>query len=375
MRTRVCSEYDVPSILRCVDDEIASGLRPTLAVVFCSVAHDFSALGRQLGERGMDVVGVTTAGEVANAGLFDESCAVMLMEADPEAFAVRLKARTNGEAMSGLAQQLGREAAERFDRPVMFTFVAGVRANGEDVMEGIRAGAGPSLSLYGGMAGDDLLMENTYVFSGEEATEEGVIGLVLDGDRFEVQGIATSGWQPIGIEKTVTRSEANLVYTIDGESALDVYHKYLGQRQIIIEASGVQYPLSVRRQDGSEVIRAPLLYDPEQDAMIFAGNVPQGAKVKFCIPPSLDIVEQVVEEASEMQRRLPDADAVFLVSCIARHMALGPLSADEIQGLYDLWEAPMLGYFSYGEIGAGDAAHCDFHTETCILVALRESEA
>ena len=241
----------------------------------------------------------------------------------------------------------------------------------------MRAGAGQNLPLFGGLAADDLKMENTYVFSSSGATEEGLIGLVLDGDRFEVEGIATSGWQSVGVDKVVTRSEANVVYAIDGEPALDVYRKYfdldeeVGQQQSIAMALGVQFPLSVQRENGTSVLRAPLLSDPESQALIFAGGVPEGAKVKFCIPPSLDIVEQVVEEAATVQQCLPEADALILISCKARHAALGPLVEDEIEGLHSLWNAPMLGYFSYGEIGGREPQLCDFHNETCTLVTLR----
>ena len=101
------------------------------------------------------------------------------------------------------------------------------------------------------------------------------------------------------------------------------------------------------------------------------GAYPKESKVKFCIPPSLDIVEQVVEEAATVQQCLPEADALILISCKARHAALGPLVEDEIEGLHSLWNAPMLGYFSYGEIGGREPQLCDFHNETCTLVTLR----
>lgn len=373
MKAQVCSGYDAEAVLRNIDDAVAAGLRPTVAFVFCSVAHDFEAVARAIAGRGIAVVGATTAGEITDGVLLEESCSALLMEVDPAAFVVELKSAAGGASLSSLAWELGAAAVARFERPVVFAFVSGIKADGEDVVHGIRAGAGRSIPVFGGMAGDDLRMKASYVFSGDGSADEGVVGLVLDGDRYEVEGIATSGWQPIGIEKTITRARANVVYTIDDEPALDVYAKYLGQREMFVNASGVQYPISIRRDDGTSVIRAPLLYDADLDAMIFAGTVPEGAKMKFCIPPSIDIVERVVEEASELRGRVPGAEALLLVSCVARHAALGPMSHDEVAELHDLWGAPMLGYLSYGEIGGNEPRHCDFHTETCVLVALREA--
>ena len=382
MRTRVCSAQDAAALIECVDQEIAAGLRPTIAVVFSSVAQDFNGLGSAFDERGMAVVGSTTSGEIANADLLEESCAALLMDMDPSAFAIDLQSRAQNETMADVARRLGKSAVGRFANPAVLVFGSGLKTNGEEVVAGVREGAGRAVPLYGGMAGDDLKMQSSHVFNGTSASDDGLLGLVLDGDRFRVEGIATNGWQAVGVEKTVTHSAGNVVFTIDGEPALDVYRKYMNLPELkpeqhvdIVRALGVQFPLSVKRADGSVVIRAPLLYDAEHDALIFAGGVPQGAKVKFCIPPSLDIVERVVDEASAVKEAVPEADALILIACIARRIALGPLAEEEVRGLYDLWNAPMLGFFSYGEIGSRTPDDCDFHTETCTMVALREISA
>jgi hypothetical protein len=380
MKTHVCTGQDVSGLFHEVDAQLAAGLRPTLAVVFSSVALHLHELGREFTRRDIDVVGVTTAGEIANARLLEEACVALLLEADRSAFFVSLQAVHNGETVAPLARELGRRAAATFGNPIVIAFVSGVRTDGEPVVPGVHAGAGRPIPLFGGMAGDDMTMKNTYVFSGDQISEEGLVGLVLDGDRYDVEGIAANGWQPVGVEKTVTSSAGNVVYTIDGEPALDLYRTYLDiphsdpdERPAgPVVVLGVQYPLSVRRDNGTSVVRAPLFYGPDK-SLIFAGSVPQGAKVKFCIPPSLDIVERVVAEAAAVRESIPDADALILVSCKARHMALGPLAEDEISELYKIWGAPMAGYLSYGEIGAREPHHCDFHTDTCTLVVLKEA--
>jgi hypothetical protein len=382
MKAHVCTAQGVCGLFHQVDDQIAAGLRPTLAVVFSSVALNLRELGHGFARREIDVVGVTTAGEIANARMLEEGCVALLLEADRSAFFVSLQTVAAGGTVEPLARVLGRRAVETFANPIIIAFASGVLTDGEPVVPGVHAGAGRPIPLFGGMAGDDLAMKNTYVFSGDAMSEEGLVGLVLDGDRYEVEGIAANGWQPVGVEKTITSSSGNVVYTIEGEPALDLYSKYLdlpaqeaGERPagpaIVL---GVQYPLSVRRENGTSVIRAPLFHGPDK-SLIFAGSVPQGSKVKFCIPPAIDIVERVVAEAAAVRESIPDADALILVSCKARHMALGPLAEDEISELYKIWGAPMAGYFSYGEIGAREPRHCDFHTETCTLVVLREAAA
>ncbi|MEO0560212.1 MAG: FIST N-terminal domain-containing protein [Bacteroidota bacterium] len=379
MTTRTCCGLTQEDLLSHIDSELASGMKATLALVFCSPDWDVRSLMDALAERHLTVVGTTTAGEIAGDRVLEGGGSVMLWEAAPGSFEVWAESRSEGESMREVAQRLGQAATDWFARPVVLTFASGLTTDGEAVVRGVKAGAGRALPLYGGLAGDNLRMERTEVFTHSGIHEDGLVGLVLDGERYHVDGIATSGWKPVGIAKTVTRSEGNQVFELDGESVLDVYGKYLnmdGLRESNVSIAmdlGVQYPISVEREDGTSVIRAPLLSDPETDALIFAGAVPEGAKVRFCIPPSLDIVDHVVDEANTLHGKMSDADAVVLISCAARRTALGPIVEDEILGLDEIWRAPMAGYFSYGEIGGPTDGGCDFHNETCMLLVVRET--
>jgi hypothetical protein len=44
----------------------------------------------------------------------------------------------------------------------------------------------------------------------------------------------------------------------------------------------------------------------------------------------------------------------------------------ENEGLYDIWKAPMAGFFTYGEYGKGIEGKQKFHSTTCSWVALKE---
>ncbi len=381
MTSRVFAGTALDHLLAEIDATLTSDWRPTLALAFASPDQDFDVLNRALTARGLETVCATTAGEIAGGTILEDSVAVMLWDAAPDSFEVWSEARGSDESMGDVAARLGAAAADRFAQPIVLAFASGVSTDGEAVVRGIAEGAGRALPLYGGLAGDNLLMIETRVAAAAGSLTDGLVGLVLDGDRYEVAGVATSGWEAIGVAKTVTRSEGNHVFELDGESVLDVYDDYFdlgGLRDSsvsIVMDLGVQYPLSVSRADGPDVLRAPLFSDPETGALIFAGTVPEGSRVRFCVPPSLDIAERVIAEAQTVRTQTSTADAVVLVSCKARHTALGPLADDEVRGLYDVWGAPMIGFFSYGEIGAQTDGACDFHNETCALLAVRERPA
>jgi hypothetical protein len=80
-----------------------------------------------------------------------------------------------------------------------------------------------------------------------------------------------------------------------------------------------------------------------------------------------------LSEVRAFHDRAPDADALLLFSCKARHFALGPLAEDEVGSMQRFWNVPMVGFYTYGEFGKNAAGATDFHNETCVLVVLKET--
>ena len=183
--------------------------------------------------------------------------------------------------------------------------------------------------------------------------------------------MAVSGWKGIGTIKTITQANGNVVHMIDDQPALDVYSRYFNINLGDDQTLAAEYPLLVMRDDGTSVLRAAMLINPDK-SMVYAGSVPQGSKVQFSVPPSNEIIEFAIENLSQFKQARQRAEAVILFSCKGRHLALGPMIEDEIAAIHDLWEVPMTGFFTYGEIGPTAAGRCDFHNNTLTLVTLRE---
>jgi len=194
----------------------------------------------------------------------------------------------------------------------------------------------------------------------------------------EIHGLATSGWDDIGIEKTITKSEGNIVYTIDDEPAADVFVKFFKFAGTVDTAAEIvvmnfaQYPLQLKKDNGNVVLRAPMMVDADSKALIFAGGIPQGSKVKFSVPPGFDLIEKTADKVSALKNEIKNPDAVLMFSCKARHLALGPMTGDEAEKIRSIWNKPLIGFFTYGEIGTAKDSVCDFHNETCSMVVMEE---
>ncbi len=379
MKTKVFHGDSISNIDSQLDQYITPDFAPTLAIVFSSVEIDYNAVCKSLDSRGIVVYGATTAGEIANDEVIEAACSVMLMELDKSGFRIDVISTEDRDTYS-ISQELAKKATESFSNPAILVTFSGLTTDGEEVVRGITNTIGHNVPIFGGMAGDDFKMNETFVFSNRTSSNDGIIGLTLDGDKFSVVGLAASGWKGVGVEKTITKAKGNVVYTIDDEPAIDVFIKYFGLREDlgknpsdVVDSIGVQYPLQLDRGENEPVLRAALMGNPEDGSLIFGGTVPQGAKVKFSVPPNFDIVNQVIDETRLLKQHAPEADALVLFSCKARHLALGPMIEEEVEGIRSVWGAPLVGFFTYGEIGNLKGSGTDYHNETCSLVVLKEN--
>jgi hypothetical protein len=354
---------------------VASGLQPTLGIVFCSVDFGITDTAKALGEFGFPFFACSSCGEIYSdadkSRALENSAVVALLELPADTFQVKLFDGAGLDSL-GLGAAIGRWGKAVFKNPAMLVAVSGIKRDGEQVVHGLMGEFKEQIPLFGGLAGDDAKFKETFAFTNGLATNDGAVVCVLDHDKISVDGLATSGWVGLGAPKLVTAAEGNVVLTIDGEPALDTYKKYLDIKDVDLPGIGLEYPLQVMREDGTHVLRAVVGVDYERHALVFAGTVPQGAQVRFSSSPGFETVDHARRDFETFAKAGGAApDLMIFFSCIARHAALGPMVEDEIRSAQRIWNAPGLGFFTYGEIGKNLIGRCDFYNETCALVLLR----
>ncbi len=376
-----------------LEQSMADGFTPTLAIVFISVKQDSNAICELLQKEGIQIFGATTAGEFIDGNIEEGSIVILLLDMNPAYFKLEFH-ETSQETAVEDATQLGITGKESFIKPAFIIANSGVTLDGEPFVEGIIQGFGkPSfpadgeVTIFGGKAGDDLALESTFVFTNGKSSDTALLALIIDEDKIDVRGIATCGWQALGTTKTVTKSEGNIVYTLDDKPALDMLLNYLGvelkldgDKEIVTFLSSWYYPLQVERENVDPVIRTAMFANRENRSLICSGKVPQGAKIKFSMPPDFDSIDTVIAECRAIKDDAQqEADALIMFSCVSRYLSFGMVISEEIEQVQKIWDAPMAGFFSYGEYGkslsagrAGKTRKNDYHNNTCCVVALKE---
>lgn len=237
----------------------------------------------------------------------------------------------------------------------VLVFAEGNILNGSELTEGILSVLPEGVKLSGGMAGDNNRFEKTLTGLNDDVNPGNAVLTGLYGDAIRISSSVQSGWIPFGPERTITRADKNRVYEIDGKNIIGLYKEYLGPYAKELPASALFFPLGLIENDPDmPVVRTILNLDEKNECMTFAGNLPQGSKVRFMRSGNANLISSVAEAVIDAQKQLHghQVSLAFAVSCVGRKMMLGERTAEEAETIAELMKAgtTIAGFYSYGEI-------------------------
>ena len=262
----------------------------------------------------------------------------------------------------------------------VLVFGQGVRINGSALVEGLAAGLPAGLPITGGLAGDGGAFQHTWVLDGATATDDGIVALGLYGPSLRFAHGSFGGWQVFGPARKVTRALGNVLYELDGEPALDVYKRYLGDHAKDLPASGLLFPFAMLGDDhaATGLIRTILAVDAAEGSLTLAGEIVEGGFLKL-MHASTDALVNGAEAAAEAARAMPgspDEGLALLVSCVGRKLVMGGRVDEEVEAVGAVLGqgATLAGFYSYGEISPfSPSPDCKLHNQTMTITWLGEA--
>jgi hypothetical protein len=363
-------------IKKSLEQSMSDGFKPTLAIVFLSVKQDRATVSDILDINGIAIYGATTNGEFTDEGISAGGIAILLLDINPACFSISFEEFQENNFRQA-AQSIAKKAVEKFKHPCFIIAGSNLNTDAEEMLHGFEDILGKQVNVFGGMAGGDFAFIENFVFTAGKESNSGIVAIAIDEEKFSVKGRATHGWEAVGTEKTVTKSEGNHVYTIDDTPVIDLIIKYGGLKNVTAENFAMEHslslPLQLQRENGDSVIRAGLVVDWEDRSFYCNGAIAQGSKVRFSIPPDLDVIEKVISGCEDLKStEMPEADATLLFSCGGRFVSLGPLINEEIEGIQKVWNVPMAGMFSNAELARATNGNLELHGLTACCVAIKE---
>jgi hypothetical protein len=331
-------------------------------------------------------IGCSTAGEIFGAKIYDDSLALAIVRFSAEK-TTRLRgmiapiAAATESFATGAA--IGAALAGEGLRGV-FVLSDGLKVNGTELVRGLSSGLPAEVVVTGGLAGDGDRFARTWVLGGDAAPRvDHVAAIAFYGDDVRIGHGFKGGWDAFGPRRTVTRSAGNVLFELDGRPALQLYKEYLGERASGLPATGLLFPLALSGEDaGRTIVRTILAIDEATDALIFAGDIPTGARAQL-MKANFDRLIEGAEAAGEGARAtlgLAGGEApvggvlTLAISCVGRRLVLGERCEEEVEATLEALPAgaQQIGFYSYGELSPHASGGCELHNQTMTLTTICE---
>jgi|GEM_PF-2010814 len=287
------------------------------------------------------VVGASTASEILDGKIVTNTCILAISVFEKTQISTHLVPH---EGICHVSS--GERLARKLFRPntqVLILFGDGLHSNGEEIIQGIDS-VNQDVVVAGGLAGDNDLLIQTFVFTESEISDCGVVGAALHNSDLCVYTTYNFDWEPLGKPLKVTGAARNHIYSIENLTAVGAFGKYLGEDFAKgLPYTGQEYPLMAEREGA--IISRPVIGRLDNDGVVVNANMKVGETVRF----GYANFNTVLESASKMHKQLEEQpmEAVFVYYCTAR---LGFFkSAGVTETLPKYFDVPVSGFFSYGE--------------------------
>ncbi len=318
----------------------------------------------------------STAGEIMGIQVLDDAVFLVALEFEKTRICSGSVDRRDFsscyEAARALVKQLPREGLK-----YILVISDGSLVNGSELVRGLKDSTDPGVLVTGGLAGDGANFVSTLTGLNANPAEGIISAIGFYGEKIIVNHGSQGGWDIFGPERRVTRSTHNVLYEIDGKNALALYKKYLGPEAAQLPGSALLFPLSIIAPDSqTPVVRTILSIDEEEQTMTFAGDLPEGSKVRF-MKANFDKITAAANIAAQqtLDGYIQSPDFALLISCVGRKLILGPRIEEEVEAVREALgpDTLLAGFYSYGEISPfNEGGSCQLHNQTMTITTFHE---
>jgi hypothetical protein len=318
--------------------------------------------------------GCSTAGEITRSGVSDGSCTITAVHwpAGPPTTAIAELASLDDSLAAGmrLGRQLGAPSA-------VVVFTPGVDINASALVEGLVATLPPTTPIVGGLAGDGGAFRQTFTLSDQGVSSRAIVAVGLPPGITVGRG-SFGGWKPFGPAHKVTRSQGNILFELDGEPALAVYKRQLGEHANGLPLTGLMFPFEMLTSDHAQtgLIRTMHRLDESNGSLVLAGDIDRRGYLRLMHASTDALVDGAATAAEAAMVGNADCSSLaLLISCIGRKLVMAERVDEEVTAAVSILGAAVVtGFYSYGEISStATNSACQLHNQTMTITCIRES--
>ena len=324
------------------------------------------------------VCGCSTAGEILGDRVFDDSVVAALVTFD----STRVRAVQQSTADKADSKTVGRLAAEKLKSPDLrhvLVLSDGLSVNGTALISGFREVLPAGVAITGGLAGDGSRFQKTLVGLGGDVRHDQIVAVGFYGKNVVIGYGSRGGWEGFGPRRRITRSEGNTLFELDGQPALPLYKRYLGERAAGLPATGLLFPLELTKDasDKGGLVRTILAVDEAKQSLTFAGDMPEGWYARLMKASAEQLVSGAASAGHDAAHPTlgTGSSLAILVSCIGRRLVLGQRIEEELEAVIGALGSKMgvVGFYSYGEACPSAGSNfSELHNQTMTITVIGE---
>lgn len=326
------------------------------------------------------IVGCSTAGEIAVDRAYNNSCIVTAVKFDNTQTKTVTTQITGMDDSFNAGARLSTELTKD-NLTAVFVLGTGVAINGSALVSGMQSVLPPNVPISGGLAADAGAFKQTWTLGPAGSSDKHLVAVGFYGDKIQVSHGTFAGWEPFGPARKVTRCEQNVLYELDGERALDVYKRYLGEYAKDLPGSGLLFPFEMLGSEREKrgIFRTILGIDEAEGSLTLAGDIDPNGHLKLMHSSTdklIDGAETAAQTALKNHAKVNGSALAILVSCIGRKLVMGDRVDEEVESVADTLgkNTCVTGYYSNGEIaGAEFLGECRLHNQTMTITWISES--
>lgn len=324
-----------------------------------------------------NVILASTSGEICGSKVYDDSLvltAVKFARTPTRTAVTNIKdfedAQAAGEQLANLIPHDGLNH--------LFVISDGQMVNGTQLVEGLSSNLPKDVAVTGGLAGDSGRFEKTLVGFNKKPEPGNIVVVGFYGSSIRIGYGSMGGWDPFGPVRLVTKSNDNVLYELDGKSALNLYKTYLGDKASGLPGTALLFPLAIQTNLNDEpIVRTILSVNEADQSMTFAGDIPTGSYGRF-MKANFD---RLIDGASVAAHRTisgagdESPELAILISCVGRKLVLGQRVEEEVEAVAEVLggNSVIAGFYSYGEISPfSKEVKCELHNQTMTITTFRE---
>lgn len=358
-----------------------------LALVFSSTDFSHQSVLKTISSLlgGIPIVGSSGLAIISNQGVFKYGLLIILFSLPEDiGFSTAYVKDINTKPIAESGKELGEKLLHNFTnsrRDLGIIFSDTLTQDTSGLIYGLEQKMGISFPLIGACVSDVFTLKRNYLYYEQQILNEAACG-ILWGGKLNFAFSVKHGWLPLGKPRYVTKSQGNIINTIDSVPAVKIFEEYLAKDDKEIKKDlkrmSMLYPIGMNLPGEEEYLLRSIVSIKEDGSLLCQGDVPQGSQIRLMIATKDSCLRATSLAAEELTKSLDPKKIgfVFIFDSASRYELLGRQIGKEIQVIQERLgkEIPIAGLCTHGEVtplkSISYLGKPSFHNQTIVMTAI-----